>query len=552
MKTNNTTNLPLTDGIIYARLRQVWTMYITRICMRGLGWLVAVFVGIVFIDFALDWGCDLSGYWRLFLLALNLTCLGWVAYRWIIRFLHRFDPLKEALRIERAHPDLNGLLVSGVQFHEESIYGSEVSRELMRAVRQQAENCASTLNLRAIVRRVVLRTALISAALALLVLVGFGTWYREYLVVLAQRMLNPFSQTPYPTFTKLEVLSGDVMVCSGEPVTVRARATGVIPRTGKLAVRYGLVGWDFVPLESTDPEHPGEFTYTFTRTREDLDYYFRAGDGRSSLHQIKVVHPPRMDSSRVQITYPAYTKMAPQEVDTLNLKVPEGTQLVWRLKFNEKVLGAELLMDGVDPVPLQLADNGREASASMPALASRSYQIGFKWRMGSRDYNEPGVRYYIQVIPDSNPQVSLVEPSEDGKATLKKVVHLAYTARDDYGLGKASVVFSVNDGAELRQDLGAMTDSTQAQATYAWAVTTKFPGLKEGDLLTFAIEVTDNRPGEAGKNRSLSRRIQFVSDKNYLEYILSRQRKNLGQLRPIYLQQKNAVQELSKSKGEKP
>jgi hypothetical protein len=185
-------------------------------------------------------------------------------------------------------------------------------------------------------------------------------------------------------------------------------------------------------------------------------------------------------------------------------------------------------------------------------LASRSYQIGFKWRLGSRDYNEPGVRYYIQVIPDSNPQISLVQPAEDGKATLKKVVNLAYTARDDYGLGKAAIVFSVNDGAERRQELGAMTNSTHAEATYAWAVTEKFPGLKEGDLLTFAIEVTDNRPGEVGKNRSLSRRIQFVSEKNYLEYILSRQRKNLGQLRPIYLQQKDAVQELSKSKGEKP
>ncbi len=552
MKTNNTTNVPLTDGIIHARLRQVWTMYTTRLCTRGLGWLVAVFVSIVFIDLALDWGCDLSGFWRLLLLLLNLVCLGWVAHRSLIRLLQRFDPVAEALRVERGQPDLNGVLVSGVQFHDESMYGSQISRELMQAVRQQAEAKAKTLDLSVVARRVALRTAMICAAVALLLLVGFGRWRGEYFVVLAERMLNPFSQTAYPTFTKLEVLSGDLMVRSGEPVTVRARATGVIPRTGQLGVRYGLVGWEFVPLDSIDPARPGEFTYTFTRVRDTLDYQFRAGDGRSRQHQIKVVHPPRIDSGRVQIAYPAYTKMAAQEVDTLNLKVPEGSQLIWRLKFNEKVLGADLLMDGADPVALQLSENGREASASMAALASRSYQIGFKWRLGSRDYNEPGARYYLQVIPDSNPQISLLQPSEDGKATLKKVINLAYSARDDYSLGKAAIVFSVNDGAELRHELGAIADTTHTEANYNWPVTEKFPGLKEGDLLTFAVEVTDKRPGEVGKNRSLSRRIQFVSEKNYLEYILSRQRKNLGQLRPIYLQQKDSGNELSKFKGEKP
>ncbi len=540
-----------TNSSIETRLRQLWRTYTTRLVVRGSGWLLAVFIALIFVDLLLDWNLDLAGKWRVALLLVNLGVLGWVGYRYLVRLLPRFDPIDEALRVERAQPDLNGLLVSSLQFQDEAAYGPLVSLELMRAVRQQAEARAANMDFRAAAQRLVLKSALLTAGVALALLIGFGAWRGEVLMVLAQRMINPSSRLSYPTRTTIEVLSGNIVTRRGEPVTLSARATGVVPTQGRLLVRYGMLGWETVPLKA-DAAKPGHFEYLLPNTNDDIEYYFRAGDGRSSRYRVTVVRPPQVAAGRVRLTYPAYTKMAAQEVETLNIKAPEGTLVSWNLKFSEGVEAADLMLEGADPAPMQLSRNGREASLQLPAQASRAYQIRFRWTLANRVYVEPSARYYLQVIPDADPQVTLLQPVEDAKATLKKVIRLAYSARDDYGLNEAAIVFSVNDGAELRHKLGALDNQSQVEQEFTWPVTQQFPGLQVGDMLTFAIEVTDSRPGQAGKNRSLSRRVQFVTDADYLAFVLARQRKALGQLRPLYIQEKEAVKELEKLGEKKP
>ncbi len=540
-----------TNSSIETRLRQLWRTYTTRLVVRGTGWLLAVVVALIFVDLLLDWSLDLAGTWRLALLLANLGVLGWVGYRYLFRLLPRFDAIAEALRVERVQPELNGLLVSSLQFQDEAAYGPMISRDLMRAVRRQAEARVATIDFRAAAQRLVLRTALLAGGIGLALLIGFGAWRGEVLAVLARRMINPGSRLPYPTLTTIEVLSGDIVTRRGEPVTLSARATGVVPTQGRLLVRYGALSWETVPLMA-DAAKPGHFEYLLPHTNDDIEYYFRAGDGRSSRHRVSVVRPPQVAAGRVKLTYPAYTKMAAQEVETLNLKVPEGTEVNWDLKFSEQVEAADLMLEGAEPVPMKLAGNGREATLQLPAQASRAYQVRFRWHLGKREYVEPSPRYYIQVIPDADPQVTLLQPVEDAKATLKKVVHLAYSARDDYGLNEATIVFSVNDGAELRHKLGALDNKSQVEQEFTWPVTQQFPGLQVGDMLTFAIEVTDSRPGQAGSNRSLSRRVQFVTDADYLAFVLARQRKTLGQLRPLYIQEMEAVKALETLGEKKP
>jgi hypothetical protein len=540
-----------TNSSIETRLRQLWRTYTTRLVVRGIGWLLTVLVALIFVDLLLDWTLDLAGKWRLTLLLGNMGVLGWIGYQYLFRLLPRFDTIDEALRVERVQPDLNGLLISSLQFQDEAAYGPQISRDLMRAVRQQAEARVATMDFRAAAQRLVLRAALLSGGIALALLIGFGAWRGEMLAVLAQRMINPGSRLLYPTLTTIEVLSGDIVTRRGEPVTLSARATGVVPTQGRLLVRYGALSWETVPL-TADAAKPGHFEYLLPNTNDDIEYYFRAGDGRSSRYRVSVMRPPQVAAGRVKLTYPAYTKMAAQEVETLNLKVPEGTQVYWDLKFSERVEAADLMLEGAEPAPMKLADKGRAAALQLPAQASRAYQVRFRWRLGEREYVEPGARYYMQVIPDADPQVTLLQPVEDAKATLKKVINLAYSARDDYGLNEATIVFSVNDGAELRHKLGALDNKSQVEKEFTWPVTQQFPGLQVGDMLTFAIEVTDSRPGQAGKNRSLSRRVQFVTDADYLAFVLARQRKTLGQLRPLYIQEKEAVKELEKLREKKP
>ena len=76
-----------------------------------------------------------------------------------------------------------------------------------------------------------------------------------------------------------------------------------------------------------------------------------------------------------------------------------------------------------------------------------------------------------------------------------------------------------------------------------WKVAETLKELREGDLLTYRIEVADARPGggDQSRQRSSSRQIQFVSPEEYLAYAMGRRMRYLSQIRPVYNQQREAA-----------
>ena len=523
------------------RLRRVWAWHTRLLAARGTCWVLTALVALVLADLVLDWQLDLAGPLRLGLLAANVLALGAIAWRVLVRRLRRFRVTDQALQVEAALSQMNGLVISGVQFRDEDALGPGVSRELARAVRRQAAEATAGLDLAQTATPVPLRAALAAGLVAVLALGTVGAWKGRFLWVLACRMVNPASARAYPTDTTIEVVSGDMVVRLGDGVTLEARAGGVVPPAGRAVVRLKGLGWESAPVG--DDGQAG-FRHVLPRVTEDLEYYFRLGDAQSPRRRVTVVSPPRIVQRRIVLRYPPYTGLGTQEADTFNLKAPEGTLLAWHLTLDRPVTRAEISREGAPGAPMALSADGRQASLGLPAEASGAYRFDLHWQLEDRRYVETGARHFIQVVPDADPQVSLLGPAEDAKGTLKKTLSLSYWARDDYGLGEAAIVYAINDGAERRYPLGSLGGAAVAEKEYTCAVAEWLPGLKQYDILTFAIEVADTRPGTAGRGRSVSRRVQFVSDGEYVAYVLARQRKYLGQLRPLYLQEKEAARDL--------
>jgi hypothetical protein len=560
-----TENLPSSqaDAGVELALRRLWLKRAARVWLRGTGWIATALVAVVLVDLLLDWGLDLSGPFRLGLLGVNLVVLTVVGLRALVRHLRRFDAVDEALGVEEAMPRLDGLVVSSVQFADEAAFAPGVSRQLMRAVRRLAAQQADSLEAAMTWRRVRLALSMAFALVAVGAITAAAVFRGDYLRVLAGRMFDPSSELAYPTDTTIQVLSGDLVVRAGEPATLSARAGGVLP-TAPDAPRRAFVRRKGLDWEVADVagDAGGVFELTLRRVDDDLEYYFHLGDAKSRRHRVTAVRPPRIVERRVELTFPSYTRLTPQTVDTLNLKVPEGATATWRLKLDSAVDHVVMRPDGAEPSFMAMSADGREASVQIKAEASRPYNIDIQWRLRDRRYTETGPRHYIQVIPDADPQVGLARPVEDVKATLRKTIALSYWARDDYELADAQIVYSVNDGAELRHRLSSPAGRTTVEDEVPWEITRLLPGLKINDIVTFAIEVTDGRPRPAtaatlpskatGTARSASRRVQFVSDSEYVAYVLARQRKFLGQLRPLYLQEREAARDLAAFAGDAP
>ena len=533
------------DQSIEVHLRRRWAYHCRRLALSGAGWILGVLGMLIAVDLLLDWWLDLPGYARLLLLAANLVALACVAWHKLGGHLRRFDMVDQALGVERAAPQLGGLLISGVQFEQQEkgdrrAEETGVSVQLIRAVKRQAHQKAQSLDWSQVAPRVPLKWGMLSAVAAMVIVGSIAVWDARFLHVLTVRMFNPTSALAYPTDTIIELNGGDKVVRAGDPVTLSAQTHGVVPEAGMLHVRFEGLDWEKISLTGDK----GAFKHVLPRATDDLQFYFHLGDARSMQHQVTVVRPPRIVDRRVRLQTPEYTNLGEQEVRTLNIRAPEGTHLRWRLKLDKPVTAAEMRLEGGGTRMMTVGSQGREISLDLAATASQPYIIAMHWTLENQTYIDEGPRHYIQIVPDTDPQVSLLSPTEDTKATLRKTIPIAYWARDDHSLDESVIVYSVNDGGELRRELPTIVGKHDTEETVDWPITQLLPTLRLGDIVTFAVEVTDGRPDSPGKTRSISRRVQFVSDSEYAAYILSRQRKTLGRLRPIYKQQREAAQQL--------
>lgn len=523
---------------IEGRLRRLWSGQNRRRALSGACWVFGTLGMLITVDFLLDWSLDLPGYIRLLLLAVNLMVLTWIAWRKLR--LSRFDIIDQALAVERTVSKLDGLLISSIQFNRPRPENLGVSSQLIGVVNRLARQKAQSLDWSKAAPRILIGSSLSFAAIALVLVSAIAIRDARFLEVLAVRMFNPASTLAYPTDTIIEIAEGDKVARAGHSVMLAAKTRGEIPDAGFLYVRFEGLDWETILLTGDE----GVFEHVLQRVADDLEYYFRLGDARSSRHQVTVVRPPLIVDSRVMLQYPDYTNLSEKEVRTLNVEAPEGTRLQWRLSLDKPVTAAEMRLESGDTRKMTVSNDGKEVKMDFTATASQPYVIATHWPLEGKTYIDEGPRYYIRIVPDIDPQIGLLSPTEDTKATLHKTIHISYLASDDYGLTDSVIVYSVNDGGELQRELPTVAGKRETEETYAWSITQLLPGLKLGDIVTFAVEVTDGRTGSPGKTRSISRRVQFVSDSEYVAYILSRQRKYLGHLRPLYKQQREAVKQL--------
>ena len=535
-------------------LAQAWRKERRFTWVRGGCHLLLWIAALLAIDVALDWFFVLPGGGRIAILAVNALALLWVIYRWWWRELRRFDVVRVALQIERHYPELQSILVSYVQFHGGFVKGTMASPGLIRAMERQAVERTQPLDFREIVNfrrlRKISLVCLVAAALFAVALWQGPTFCEVFYA----RMLDPGSNLAYPTRTKIRNVTGDLVVQQGKRVTVTATAGGVIPDSATLHVRSADGVWEKVDVPGANgPDvKPDEFVWHFGETFRDFSYMFRVGDAKSKEFSVTVVPPPRITNS-VTLRYPEYTRLMEKQSDALSFDVPEGTEVEWRITSDVPLEQGMLVRkdgDTVVTVPMTMTSaDGKAGTLKMTPRESFFYY--FSWTDKTNDFTyDDKIRYFIRVVPDIAPKIKLVEPARDEKGTVQKTVKIVFDAEDDYGLGEVRVVYSVNDGPEQRNVVGGFDNERRQSATIEWSIRQSISDVKEGDTIRYAIEVSDNRDGGAKPNHGISRwrRINVVSESEYLAFMLDRKRRILLKIKHLHEQEKKAVEALKELK----
>ena len=548
----NTSSKHGLDRVVERKLRRVWRLEQRRHHLRGMLALAAWAVAFFLCAFAIDRVMVLQLWARMAVLAIGLGMLARVLFLKWLRLLHGYSRGRAAKSIEQHHGELLNLLSTYVELsgpERDIAHGSDELKDLVHGI---AVDAAQPVDLHHIVGFRNLRRPLALALWALLALVIVAMVWPDHTRVFAKRLLG--ANLPYPTRTTILAITGDRTMKQSDPLTLSLDAGGVIPDAAVLYLKYRNTEWQAIRMDRAADD---SFSFELQSVTASFQYYAEVGDAESSHHRITVIPPPTAVATRVRVTPPAYTRVPPYELQTWNIEVPEGSRLEWNVTADTELANAELLVGNLDPIAATIVGDGRELVVSY--LADRPLTYRFRWRRRDTHfvYDDPIHRIYVK--PDRDPEVVVVSPQADIQATVNKTLAMKFRARDDYGITRAWLVHTLNDGQTSRLDLGKLPMPEEQEAReyprygiwpLVWDLKKEIPDMKIGDEITYFIEVEDVRAESQGiRQGSLPHRIRVVSFSEYQNHVYSmfeRTREGLAAVHLEAVKSRQVVEALSR------
>lgn len=236
-----------------------------------------------------------------------------------------------------------------------------------------------------------------------------------------------------------------------------------------------------------------------------------AGNTDQSMISTTAIGAPKLISAEVAITPPAYTRQAAHRETTFDLKVPQNTRLVWRLRFAPDAANVRLVFHDGESVALRRDGNGW--TATLIAERSRLYRL-------AADGLPAQPLHRLEITPDAPPKVEAVLP--DRALTLvtpgQTQWPLVFAASDDYGVAPTAelrIIQAQGQGENITFRERTMTLSGTGSATdkrFATRLDLKSLGFAVGDDLIVQLTVHDNRAPSPQEVRSPSLILRWPSD----------------------------------------
>ncbi|MEE9385944.1 MAG: hypothetical protein V3V08_21240 [Nannocystaceae bacterium] len=242
--------------------------------------------------------------------------------------------------------------------------------------------------------------------------------------------------------------------------------------------------------------------------------------------------PPVWSSLDVRLVYPDHIGRRPRNVPNPSgaMRAPAGTQIELDLRLvrptdTVKIVvthDADELTDAIPPeiVPLS-PTGGRNWHASFVLRSAGSWTVVLLEHpdddVGAADHRSRALR--LELEPDAPPQIELLPlPADEREPTEAERVDIRFRARDDFGLGLATLVYELPGGKLARLPAGDAQGRRSWRHRYVWDLAGI--SIAERSEITYWLEIRDNDPGmglhplpdSPGKLVTSARQKLFVRD----------------------------------------
>ena len=361
---------------------------------------------------------------------------------------------------------------------------------------------------------------------------------RETCGVLLRRWM--LSSEPVPRKTRIVVPEGDRLVGIGDNVRLEAFVQGIVPRHGKVEVKYrSRRAQDFSLEQNRDSRI--QFGRTLENVQDGFTYQFTLGDGVSQVFNVQAVPRPTVASMECVQEFPAYTGLKSVTRSLGDLSLLAGSTLVLKVSATKELRFAEARLVGVESnVALRLDAANRRALSGQFQVAAKGL-TGFQVLMIDRDGMESrdSAVYRVDVLPDKLPVVRVTYPDrKEELLTPQAAMLIAFEATDDFQIAKVRLKYKVaSEGGGIESAVELDLENARAaklKRRYEWKISDVLPGLPEGSVVEYWLEAEDNNnvtgPGLGSSDRQL---IKIVSEAEKRADLLNRASDYLGSISDV-------------------
>jgi len=523
------------------KLKEAWSkeqsFINTRGIFRSLIWIISLIITSFIIDILIWKGIGDGNSHGLWLSIINLIVIGIILKKEWLDHRKKYDPVRTALQVESKNPGLSSILITYTELSLDSSK-TNTSPEIIEAIKEKANEKTESIDFQEIVSWGQIKKILIVCGSIILLFAGMSIKWNQQVGILFQRLAGV--DTNYPTETNIEkILIDDQIINIGESFKVKSGGSlnikvitsGVTVSSAQLYSRVkGTEEWNSNPYQM-DAMSNDKLNYErrWEDITEDQEFYVKANDDKSQPFEIQVIKQPSY-TYQVERVFPSYINQKPETLEELNMDAPQGTELKWTITSSSKVKAMEVRIGEEEKLNAEISDDGKTITFSKKA--DKAFNYSFLWTEGQsgKDFQYVDVQNSIKVIEDTLPEIQLISPSSDGLATTKKNLNLNFRGTDDYGLGKAHLIYSVkrdeakSDGESeiVRKEIHNFEGNSSGSHTFSWKVADDIDELKAGDQISYQVEVQDLFPGEKKHIRqSATRKISIVTPERYLQWYRS-------------------------------
>ncbi|HET9424558.1 MAG TPA: hypothetical protein VFO55_04230 [Gemmatimonadaceae bacterium] len=422
--------------------------------------------------------------------AVCIVALIALAIRFVVMpILPKLRDERVALYLEEHEPSVDGAIFTSVEVDRAIRDGDDrISPALARRLSASAIERARTVGAgrrvdAAGVRNGWLMIAAVAVVAALITTVGPAP-LRNGLRLLA----TPWKPAEASTIFSIAVEPGNMTIAKGGDAEVMAQLRNFQSDEVKVMARAAdSSSWIEVPMTA---DSTGKYTARLLDIGVPTEYLVEANGIRSATYRIEVTNLPYVKNMNMEYRYPGYTGLPAEKFDsTGDIAALKGTLVTLEVETTMPTQGGQVVLDNGEKIRLTPGTDGT-LTATLRVDHTGFYRVELAGPDGAMVTGS--LDYTIDMLLDRKPTVTFRKPGRDSRVMAVDEVYTEAEAKDDYGVSRLELVYSVNGQPERTVPLSQATSRVLKDISAGYTFMLEDYQLSPGDVVSYFARAVDN------------------------------------------------------------